>query len=220
MRDVVTRPGGPVNGQNREYAATDPMRIAVLASGAGTTLQAVIDACETGQLRGRVVAVIGNNSGTGTERRAETHSIPFVHLSGHTHPEPGALDKAIRDTLQQHEPDLILLAGYMKKLGPATLGTFAGRVINTHPSLLPRHGGQGMYGHRVHAAVLAAGEPVTGISVHLVDEGYDTGRVLDRFEVAVDPSDDVDALAARVQSHEKPFLIDVLRRIAEGDITL
>lgn len=198
----------------------NPLRIAVLASGAGTTLQAVIDACESGTLSGDVVVVICNNSGAGAGQRAAAHGIPFVHLSGVTHPDSRALDLAIRDTLAAHRPDVVLLAGYMKKLGPATLARFAGRVVNTHPSLLPRHGGRGMYGHRVHAAVIEAADSVTGVSVHLVDGEYDTGRVLAACEVPVVPGDDADALAARVQSRERPFLIDVLNRIAKGDITL
>jgi phosphoribosylglycinamide formyltransferase-1 len=197
-----------------------PLRIAVLASGNGTTLQAVIDACEAGALDGQVVAVIGNNSGVGAAERAARHGIAFVHLSGATHPDPAALDAAIRDALFAADPDIVLLAGYMKKLGPSTLASFGGRVINTHPSLLPLHGGQGMYGRRVHAAVIAAGEATSGISVHLVDGDYDTGRVIARYEIAVEPGDDADSLATRVQSHERPFLVAVLQRIASGDITL
>jgi phosphoribosylglycinamide formyltransferase-1 len=197
-----------------------PLRIAVLASGEGTTLQAVIDACERRALNARVVVVIGNNSGSGAKRRADAHAIPFLHLSRMTHPDPADLDAAIRDTLAAHEPDVVLLAGYMKKLGAKTLEQFGGRVINTHPSLLPRHGGQGMYGSRVHAAVLASGDTQTGISVHFVDEDYDTGAVLAQRPVAVLAGDDADSLAERVQASERRFLIEVLGRIAAGDITL
>lgn len=200
--------------------SSEPLRIAVLASGAGTTLQAVIDACEAGTLNGTVVVVISNNSGSGARARAARHGIPFAHLSTVTHPDAASLDAAIRDVLAESRPDVVLLAGYMKKLGPETLARFDGRVINTHPSLLPKHGGQGMYGRRVHAAVVAAGDSHSGISVHLVDGDYDTGRVLAQRMVEVRPGDDADSLGARIQSHERPFLIDVLQRIARGDITL
>lgn len=196
------------------------LRIAVLASGNGTTLQAVIDACAAGVLDGDVVIVIGNNSGAGAAARAARHNIGFVHLSGMTHPDPAALDTAIRDALAACDPDVVVLAGYMKQLGPATLDRFAGRIINTHPSLLPRHGGKGMYGRRVHAAVIAAGDRTTGISVHLVDADYDTGTVIARRAVDVDPADDADSLAARVQARERPFLVEVLQRMASGDISL
>lgn len=192
----------------------------MLASGAGTTLQAVVDACERGAIRGRVVVVIGNNSRARARQRAEAHGIPFLHLSGFTHPDEAALDAAVCDGLRAHGAELVLLAGYMKKIGAVTLAAFAGRVINTHPSLLPKYGGRGMYGAKVHAAVLAGGESQTGISVHLVDGDYDTGPVLAQKTVPVRPGDDVESLAARVQSHEREFLVDVLGRIALGEIAL
>lgn len=192
------------------------LRIAVLASGSGTTLQAVIDACESGQLNGRVVLVIGNNSHSGAAERTRRHGIAFRHLSGQTHSDEAALDQAIAQALAASNPDLVLLAGYMKKLGPETVGQMRGRIINTHPSLLPRHGGQGMYGNRVHAAVIAAGESETGISVHLVDGDYDTGDVLAQTSVQVEADDSVESLAARVQAAEKPFLIEVLQGMAAG----
>jgi phosphoribosylglycinamide formyltransferase-1 len=200
--------------------SNDRLRIAVLASGAGTTLQAVIDACEARLLDASVVLVISNNSDSGALHRARAHSLPHAHLSGVTHPVPAELDGAIRAAIEAVRPDVVLLAGYMKKLGPATLRAFEGRVINTHPSLLPRHGGKGMYGSRVHAAVIAAGETESGVSVHLVDADYDTGRVLAQRRVPVEPGDDAEQLADRVQSVERPFLIEVLGQIASGEIRL
>jgi phosphoribosylglycinamide formyltransferase 1 len=166
-----------------------------------------------------VAVIISNNSRSGALERARLHGIPHVHLSGATH-EPGRLDQAIRDTLTAHGADVVLLAGYMKKVGPATLAAFAGRVINTHPALLPKHGGKGMYGSRVHAAVLASGEKVTGVSVHVVDGDYDTGRVLAQRDVPVEAGDDETSLTARVQRVEREFLVDVMRRIAAGTIAL
>jgi phosphoribosylglycinamide formyltransferase-1 len=201
-------------------AAAPPLAIAVLASGSGTTLQAVIDACEAGTLAARVVVVIGNNSASGAAARAARHGIAFVHLSGQTHPDPVALDQAIAAALERAAPEVVLLAGYMKKLGPHTLAAYRGRVINTHPSLLPRYGGQGMYGAHVHQAVIAAGDAETGISVHLVDGDYDSGRVLAQRAVPVGAGDDAGGLAARVQAAEKPFLLEVLGRIAAGEIAL
>jgi phosphoribosylglycinamide formyltransferase-1 len=196
------------------------LRIAVLASGSGTTLQSVIDACESGALDAEVVLVVGNNSSSGAAARAKRHGIPFAHLSGRTHPEPEALDSGMAEALAARSPDVVLLAGYMKKLGPHTLKAYRGRVINTHPSLLPKFGGRGMYGGHVHAAVIEAGDAATGVSVHLVDGDYDTGRVLAQRAVSVEDGDDAATLAARVQAVEKPFLVEVLRRIARGDIVL
>jgi phosphoribosylglycinamide formyltransferase-1 len=196
------------------------LRIGVLASGAGTTLQAVIDAIEAGELAGAIAVVISNNSRSGALARAARHSLPGVHLSSVTHGSVGSLDTAIRDTLLKHKANLVLLAGYMKKLGPVTLDAFAGRVINTHPALLPKHGGKGKYGRRVHESVLAGREKVTGVSVHLVDRDYDTGRVLAQREVHVEPGDDVDSLTARVQAAEREFLVETLRKIASGALAL
>ena len=198
----------------------DQLRIGVLASGNGTTLQALLDACEDGTLNAKIVAVISNNSKSGAAQRAHQHVVPFAHLSGHTHPSPEALDEAICQTLEQHQTDLIVLAGYMKKLGPYTLNHFQGRILNTHPALLPKFGGQGMYGSRVHAAVLAAGESVTGISIHIVDADYDTGPVIAQCEVPVRSDDTVDSLAERVQTRERAFLVETLEAIAQGHLSL
>lgn len=196
------------------------LRIAVFASGSGTTLQAVIDACDGGSLAGQIVVVISNNSGSGALARAARHRIPCIHLSSQTHADAESLDRKIADTLREYSPNIVLLAGYMKKLGPHTLEAYRGKVINTHPSLLPKFGGRGMYGKHVHTAVIEAGDRSTGISVHLVDGDYDTGRVLAQREVPVEPGDDASALAGRVQSVERPFLIEVLSRIAAGDLNL
>jgi phosphoribosylglycinamide formyltransferase-1 len=205
---------------NKPDAEHRKLRIAVMASGSGTTLQAVIDACEAGRLDAEVVLVISNNSGSGAMQRARQHHVPVVHLSSHTHDDPAELDRAIIAALAQHDPDVLLLAGYMKKIGSAVLDAWRGRVINTHPSLLPRFGGRGMYGSHVHAAVIESKEKKTGISVHLVDSDYDTGRVLAQREVPVMPDDNAGTLADRVQAAERPFLIEVLQKIAEGSIEL
>ncbi|HYQ14713.1 MAG TPA: formyltransferase family protein, partial [Polyangiaceae bacterium] len=133
---------------------TRPLRIGVLASHEGTTLQAILDACATARIAAEVVIVISNNGGSGALRRATVAGSAALHLSSKTHPGPGALDVAIIEALESREVEVVMLAGYMKKLEPALLKRFRGRIINTHPSLLPKFGGQGMYGPRVHEAVL------------------------------------------------------------------
>jgi phosphoribosylglycinamide formyltransferase 1 len=194
-------------------------QIAVLASHAGTVLQAIIDGCADGRLAADICLIISNNSRSGAAQRAERHGIEFRHLSGQTHPEPAKLDAAILDALTERRTDLVFLAGYMKKLGPRTLEHYRGRILNTHPALLPRFGGLGMYGARVHAAVLASGEKVTGVSVHRVEGDYDTGPVLAQCEVPVLPGDDVESLSARVQTRERLFVVETLARIADGELT-
>jgi phosphoribosylglycinamide formyltransferase-1 len=190
------------------------MRLAVFASHEGTTLQAVLDAVSAGRLPGTVALVISNNRDAGALTRARTAGVAALHLSSATHPDPAVLDATIRDALTEARVDTVLLAGYLKKLGPQVLATFAGRILNTHPALLPKFGGQGMYGDRVHAAVLAAAEAESGASVHLVDAEYDTGRVLAQCRVPVLPGDTVADLAARVQAREKELVVETLVALA------
>ncbi|MCH7727293.1 MAG: phosphoribosylglycinamide formyltransferase [Planctomycetes bacterium] len=198
----------------------DKLQIGVLASHSGTTLQAMIDACERGDLDAQVCVVISNNSRSGAAGRADRHGIPLCHLSSCTHEDEIALDDAICETLERFETELVMLAGYMKKIGPRTLAGFRGRILNTHPALLPKFGGQGMYGDRVHSAVLQAGDPATGVSIHLVDSEYDTGPVVAQCEVCVEENDDVQSLSDRVKIREKEFLIETLQAIAKRKIKL
>jgi phosphoribosylglycinamide formyltransferase-1 len=195
------------------------VRVGVLASHEGTTLQALIDGLARSP-EAAVVIVISNNGDSGALRRARAAEIATAHLSGHTHPDSDALDAAVTETLSSHGVELLILAGYMKKLGARTLSTFAGRILNTHPALLPKFGGQGMYGMHVHRAVLAAGEMVTGVSVHVVTAEYDAGPVIAQREVPVDPSDTPESLAERVQAVERRLLVDVVLDVARGRIAL
>jgi phosphoribosylglycinamide formyltransferase 1 len=199
---------------------TSQLRIGVLASGEGTTLQAILDACASGEIPVRVVAVVSNNSDSGALRRARAAGSAALHLSGKTHPEPGALDSAIIDGLEGAGVEMVMLAGYMKKLGPGLLARYRGRIINTHPALLPKFGGHGMYGMNVHEAVVAAGETESGPSVHLVEAEYDTGRVLAQAKVPVLPGDTAATLAARVQERERRLVIEVLGQVAKGELAL
>ena len=196
------------------------LRLGILASHAGTTMQAIIDACLQCRLHVEVRVVIGNNSRSGALARARAHGIPTAHLSGVTHPNPDDLDHAIMETLTDHDVEIVALAGYMKRLGPLVLSRYKGRLLNTHPALLPKFGGQGMYGDRVHEAVLAAGEKVTGASVHLVEGDYDTGPVLSQIKVPVLEGDTLETLRDRVQAAEREHYVEVLGRIARGEIEL
>ena len=196
------------------------LQLGFLASHRGSTMQAILDACKTGRLRARPRVVISNNSDSGALHRARKAGVPAVHLSTYTHPKPGALDGAILAILQAYEVEVVCLAGYMKWLGPRTLAAYEGRVLNIHPSLLPRFGGQGFYGEVVHRAVLAAGERETGATVHLVDEEYDHGQILDQVQVPVEPGDSVETLSARVLQQEHLLYVRTLQRIASGEIEL
>ena len=196
------------------------LRIAVVASHEGTTLQSIIDACVQGRIDGRVVAVLSNNSGSGALRRAAAAGIETFHLSSLTHSSGDSLDAAICGALQRARADVIFLAGYMKRLGPRTLAAFPARILNTHPALLPRFGGQGMFGDRVFEAVLAGGESESGASVHLVDAEYDTGAVVSQERIRVFPGDTVESLKARVQACEREVIVKTLAAIASGALVL
>jgi phosphoribosylglycinamide formyltransferase-1 len=196
------------------------MNIGVLASHEGTTLQSVLDACAEGRIAGRVTLVVSNNSGSGALRRARQAGVTVAHLSSTTHPDPSALDLAIRNALVAASVDLVLLAGYMKKLGPLTIEAFKGRILNTHPALLPKFGGQGMYGDRVFEAVIEAGETESGVTIHLVDDAFDTGRVVRQCKVPVFPSDSSETLKARIRMREREFVVETLADLARGALAL
>ena len=202
-------------------AARAPLRLGVLASGGGSNLQSLIDACEGGRIPGVVAVVISNNSDAGALARARRHGIPAFHLSGKHYPDDEDLDRAIVRVLREHGVTLVLLAGYMKKRGPAFVAAFPRRILNIHPALLPGpHGGPGRYGPAVHASVLAAGDAVTGVTIHIVDEHYDHGPVVARREVPVLPGDTVETLQRRVLEAEHRLYPAVVAAVARGELDL
>lgn len=196
------------------------LKIGVLASHGGSNMQAIIDAIEGATLDAAVVLIISNNSGSGAIERAKRHDLPWKHMSGRTHPGDGVLDLAIRDALVEAGADVIVLAGYMKKIGTKTLETFRGRILNIHPALLPKHGGQGMYGIHPHESVLAAGDEESGATVHAVDEHYDHGPVLRQRRVPVLAGDTPETLQQRVLAEEHVIYAEVLADVVAGKITL
>jgi phosphoribosylglycinamide formyltransferase-1 len=196
------------------------MKLAFLASHGGSNMQAVVDACRNGSLPAEPVLVISNNPEAQALDRARRSGVAACCLNARTHPGAESLDAAILDTLIRHGAELVVLAGYMKMIGPLTLACFHNRIINIHPALLPRHGGQGMYGLRVHAAVLAAKETTTGVTIHLVNGEYDSGRILAQSPVAVQEDDTPETLARRVLAEEHRLLVATLREIIASRIAL
>jgi phosphoribosylglycinamide formyltransferase-1 len=186
------------------------VRLAILASHEGTTLQALIDACTEARLDAQLVAVISNNSRSGALRRAAAAGIPTHHISGKTH---DCEDRTVLETCQQAQADWVLLLGYMKKLGEQTLAAYKGRILNTHPALLPKFGGQGYFGRRVHEAVIAAGERESGASVHVVDYDYDTGPILAQVRVPVLADDTPALLEDRVKAAEQQLLVATVAKL-------
>ncbi|MGB7212484.1 MAG: phosphoribosylglycinamide formyltransferase [Gemmatimonadales bacterium] len=172
-----------------------PLRVAVAVSGGGTNLQALLDALPPGSAA-EVVLVVSNKAGSGGLERARRHGVPAMALA-----DPADASEWI-DLLGRHLVDLLVLAGYLKLMPAAVVSAYRGRMINIHPALLPDFGGPGMYGERVHQAVLASGAFQSGATVHLVDEAYDRGAILAQVQVPVLPQDTPLSLAARVLDAE------------------
>ncbi len=189
------------------------MYIAVMASHGGSILQAVIDACENGTLAAEISLVISNNSNAVALTRAQKHGIATLHLSARTHANAEELDNTLTAALTEAKADWVLLAGYMKKLGPQTLEAYRNRILNVHPALLPKYGGQGFYGRNVHQAVLDAGDTESGATVHLVEDQYDTGPILSQVRVQVKPNDSVESLEERVKTAERNLIVATLMEL-------
>ncbi len=193
-----------------------PLRLGILASHAGTTMQAVIDGCTAGQIDAEITLVISNNSSSQALQRAAAAGLKTAHLSSKTHPGKENLDAAILAGLAAAGVDLVLLCGYMKKLGPKTLAAYEGHILNTHPSLLPKYGGQGFFGRMVHEAVLAAGDAESGVTLHLVADIYDSGEIVAQSRVPVLATDSATDLEERVKTAERALLVSELSRLASA----
>jgi len=183
-------------------------RIAVFASGRGSNLEALLEGLE-GHASAEVALVASDRTGAKALDRAERRGIAAEVIR----PDDGP---ALLDLLRRHEVDWIVLAGYLRRVPSDVVAAYRGRILNVHPALLPRFGGPGMYGERVHRAVLEAGERTSGATVHIVDEEYDHGPIVAQREVAVEPGDTPHSLAARVLELEHELLPRVVRAAAEG----
>ena len=188
---------------------TGPARLVVLISGSGTLLQALLEACADPAYGAQVVAVGADRDGIEGLDRAAAYAVPtFAHPYAKGS-DRGAWDRQLTELVAAHEPDLVISAGFMKLLGPVFLDRFGGRVINTHPALLPSF--PGMHGPR---DALAHGVKVTGATVFLVDSGVDTGAILDQAAVDVADDDTVDSLHERIKVVERRLLVETTHRLA------
>lgn len=207
-RSLRPRPSGP--------HAPKP-RLAVLVSGRGTNLQAVLDAIDAGTLGASVVGVFADRDAPALQRVAPALRW---HRDARSYPAREAFDAELADAIAASDPDWVLCAGYMRILGDAFIARFRGRLLNIHPSLLPKYRGL-----RTHARALAEGEREHGASVHFVDPELDAGAVVAQAVVPVHPGDRAETLAARVLAVEHPLLVEVLKlavdgRLAERDATV
>lgn len=187
------------------------MKLSFLASHGGSSARHIIEAVKKGKLPGFEIGIlITNNGNSAIYQWCRDNGVEVYYISGKTH--PNREDEAIKEHLLAAETELIVLSGYMKKIGPETLAQFAGKILNVHPSLLPKYGGKGMYGDFVHAAVLKAGETVSGATIHWVDGAYDEGPVILQKQVPVLPDDTVESLGQRVRAIEGDLYIEALKK--------
>ncbi len=188
------------------------MRVAVLASGGGTNLQALLDTC-TGSAPARVAVVISNNAEAGALERARRAGVPTVVLVDHRNASE------LLGALAAYQAELVVLAGYLKLVPPEVVDAYRDRMINIHPALLPSFGGAGMYGRRVHEAVLASGATLSGPTVHIVTAEYDRGPIVAQWPIPVHADDTPKTLAARVLAVEHQLLpAVVLAAAAAGGV--
>lgn len=193
-------------GADSPERAAAPVRIAVFVSGSGTNLQALLDHFNTRESPlARVALVVANRDGIQALERAERAGVPAVVI-GTANQEAATISERMLAVLEEHRIQLIVLAGYLKLVPPDVVARYRGRMLNIHPALLPAFGGPGMYGLRVHQAVIASGARVSGATVHLVDDRYDEGRIVAQWPVPVAVGDTAEELAARVLRVEHMLL--------------
>jgi phosphoribosylglycinamide formyltransferase 1 len=187
-------------------------RVAVLASGEGTNVQALLDDPFVGPW---MVLVLSDRPGARALARARERGVRAEHVDPDAHPDRGAFDRAVLEMLRSEQVDIVALAGFMRVVGPEIVGAFDGRIVNVHPALLPAFPGTSAV-----ADALAWGSKVTGVTVHLVDEEVDHGPIVFQEPVRVDPDDDWDALEARVHEAEHRLLPAAVRAIAEDRLVV
>jgi formyltetrahydrofolate-dependent phosphoribosylglycinamide formyltransferase len=188
--------------------------IVVFASGSGTNFQAIIDAVENGQIDGRIVGLITNKEGIQAIERAQKHNIAHRHLSPTDFSSHSDYVGALLQELNKWDAELIALAGYMTKIPSEVIKKYRNRIVNIHPSLLPKYGGKGFYGMNVHRAVLDNEEPESGCTVHFVTDEYDQGPILGQRKVPVKKSDDPETLAQRILKEEHKLFPKVIAELA------
>lgn len=189
--------------------------IAVFASGAGTTLEAIIYKSLEITSTFRVALVVSNNSQCGAMDFADMFFIPKAHISNAVFPAIGEYESALLSVLRQYDIRFIALAGFMKKMPSAVIRTFSQCMVNVHPALLPKFGGEGMYGMNVHTAVRLAGEQESGTTIHYVADEYDTGAIIAQERVLLSADMAAEDIAKAVQTVERrlyPQTIDTLVR--------
>lgn len=194
------------------------LRIAVLISGGGTNLQAIIDACEKGTINGRVVGVIANKMSAYGLERAKKHHIAHDYIGKKNTESKVERDQLLLKRLNDLKPDLIVLAGYLAILSPELIKAYEGKIINIHPSLIPNHCGKGFYGMKVHESVIESKDDYSGATVHYVDAGVDTGEIILQEKIKVAEDETPESLQKRVLEIEHKILIQSIQNLSQKNL--
>jgi phosphoribosylglycinamide formyltransferase-1 len=196
------------------------LNLCVLASGRGTNLRSIINSRKSKRISSKVSLVISNNSNSGALALARKHGIPTFHLSEKRFESKKSFDKALLRLLYRYKIDMIILAGYMKLVRPAIIRKFRNRILNIHPALLPFFGGKGMYGMKVHQAVIESGSKITGATVHIIDEKFDHGPVVTQKAVRVSDDDTPETLQRKVQKVEHKLYPEAIKLFETSEFSI
>lgn len=196
------------------------MNIAVFASGRGSNLMAILNAIKEGKLNAKISLVISNNSNAGALEIAKANGIDALHISRKQFSSDEEYVQKILNELKSRNVELIVLAGYMKKIPSEIIKEYPNKILNIHPALLPSFGGKGMYGLNVHKAVIESGVKITGVTVHIVDEEYDHGPIVMQRAVEVRDDDTPETLAERVLKVEHEIYPQAIKLFVEGKIKI
>jgi len=203
-----------------DNVSVPPIKIAAMVSGQGrgSNLGALLAACESGEIAGKFAVVIGTKAEAPALERARAAGVATTVVSPRKYSEDAEYGEVLLRVLRKHGVDLLCLAGYMRHLPPSVVAAFPNRILNVHPALLPLFGGQGMYGEHVHRAVIESGMKVSGCTVHLVDEQYDSGPIVVQIAVPVEEDDTPATLAARVITAEHQAYVRAVQFCAQGRV--
>lgn len=193
------------------------IRIAVLVSGSGSNLQAILDGIENGRIDAEVALVFSNRKDAFALKRANSKNIKTFYLNIKNFKSDEDYDKAIIQKLKEYSIDYVILAGYLRILTPLFIKTYRNKIINIHPSLLPKHGGKGYYGIRVHESVINSKDEYTGATVHFVDEGTDTGNIILQKKIKVDKDDNAETLQKKVLEIEHKIIVEAIDKLVRGE---
>jgi len=196
------------------------LKFAVLISGGGTNLQALIDAVESGHIPAEIGLVVSDRPDAYGLERAKKHKIPSVVLSRKEFESAKNRDEILVETLENHDVDFLMLAGYLSILTETVVKKYEKRIINIHPALIPNYAGKGYYGDKIHKEVLANGDKETGVTLHFVDTGVDSGPIIIQERIPVFEVDTLESLKSRIHSVEHRLIVDTAKKYCEDSLNV